>query len=90
MRPIEYNPISEKYKGWIRFAPEERGCSELGQHLFGEPSDNSLLGPLNLYWISVSVEMQRGKDGFAQMGFANLWDPGAGETSKVFVRCFAK
>lgn len=86
---IPYNPRSQKYKGWMRLAPTGLGqCTKIGERLFSEPSD--MRGDLDIHWISLSTEIQLGNDGFAQVGFANLWDPGSGGTVAANVRCFRK
>jgi hypothetical protein len=83
---IEYNPNSPKYEGWIRlasFAKNEAACTKFGSAVVGSKEK------IRFEWISVSKEMQGGADGFAQFGYQNIWDPGAGGTAKLFVRCRA-
>ncbi len=80
---IKYNPTSPKYEGWIRLgAGNTKGCENLGTALHDGSKEK-----IDFYWISVSKEMQAGNDGFAQFGYQNIWDPGAGGEAKMFVRC---
>lgn len=88
MTPIEYNPNSPRYKGWMRFAPDQGGsddCAEVGRAMFGVTDIRN--EPIEIHWISVSKEVQAGKEGFVQLGFQNDLDPGAGGTAKIFLRC---
>ncbi len=84
LKPIKYNPISSKYEGWIRFGSigNDKACLKFGTALLGSPTNKT-----DFYWISVSKELQAGQDGFAQFGFQNTADPGAGPEAKLFVRC---
>lgn len=82
---IKYNPISAKYEGWIRMgAGNTAGCLNLGKALNSNSKEK-----IDFYWVSISKEMQGGADGFAQFGYQNIWDPGAGGEAKMFVRCRA-
>lgn len=84
---IAYNPNSPKYEGWIRMgAGNTKGCLNFGTALHGGSSSKE---KIDFYWVSISKEMQAGEDGFAQFGYQNIWDPGAGGTAKLFVRCRA-
>lgn len=82
MGKIEYNPVSDRYKGWIRFGAKSlaKACDKIAKALFGGEKRS-------LYWISVSTEMQDGEDGFAQLGYQNTADPGAGPEAKTFLNC---
>jgi len=88
MEKVDYNPNSPKYQGWIRVASDKKSCPAFGKVLFGESA--LLHKGLEIYWLSVSEEVQAGKEGFAQLGIENDADPGAGAVGKVFVRCFPK
>jgi hypothetical protein len=85
---ISYNPTSKKYKGWVRVAPvDKNGCESLGAELVG---NNQFGEGMAIFWLSISQEMQNGQEGFAQLGVRNDWDPGAGDTGKVNLRCYPK
>jgi hypothetical protein len=87
MSRIDYKPISSKYEGWIRFgAGNSKACERVGTDLFNNGGNDSV----DIHWMSVSREVQKGKDGFTQVGFQNIWDGGAGSTAKVFLRCYPK
>jgi hypothetical protein len=85
MQKIAYNPVSSKYEGWIRFAPNDE-CDAVGKAMFGV----SYIGkdPIAIHWLSISKEVQNGQSGFAQLGYQNDADPGAGATAKLFLRCW--
>jgi hypothetical protein len=82
LKPVEYNPTSAKYEGWIRVASDKNNCPALSKAMFE--------GGNSVYWLSISKEVQNRKDGFVQLGYQNTWDPGAGGTAKAFLRCFAE
>jgi hypothetical protein len=87
LKPIKYNPVSSKYEGWIRQGAThstDAGCIKVATRLFGSGRE-----PILFYWVSISKELQAGKDGFAQFGYQNIWDPGSGGEAKTFVRCRA-
>lgn len=82
MVPKSYNPYSKRYEGWIRIRPSDESdkCRPLAQELLAED--------LNLHWLSMSREVQAGKAGFVQLGYQNIWDPGAGGTAKTWLKCY--
>jgi hypothetical protein len=85
---IGYKPVSKKYQGWVRIAPvDKNGCEDLGAELVGK---NQFGEGVAIFWLSISEEMQNGQEGFAQLGVRNDWDPGAGDTGKINLRCYPK
>ncbi|MBX3022435.1 MAG: hypothetical protein KF799_12245 [Bdellovibrionales bacterium] len=86
LKRIKYNPISEKYKGWIRVGTPKDNCADLGLALFGL-SDVSKK-PTRVYWISISPEVRQGVKGFIQIGYENDIDPATGPESKLNMVCF--
>ncbi len=81
---VAYKPNSSKYFGWIRWgAKDNAACTKFGSAIRQSKVE------IDFHWISVSKEMQDGADGFAQFGYQNIHDPGAGGTAKLFVRCRA-
>lgn len=86
MLPMEYNPRNGKYYGWIRFASDKKNCRNLGKVLFGDSMITKK--PIEIYWVSVSREVQKDRKGFLQVGYENDADPGAGAVSKLNLGCF--
>lgn len=84
MPRISYRPISSKYNGWIRFGADENGCQSIGKAMFGLTERGN---PMKIHWLSVSPEVQDGEEGFAQLGYQNDFDPGAGGTVKIYLKC---
>lgn len=85
---MDYNPTSDKYEGWIRVGTDKTNCKALSKSLFGISTHYK--NGIGIYWISVSTEMQDGKEGFAQLGYENVSDPGAGAVMKMFLSCKVK
>lgn len=92
---VDYNPVSSKYKGWIRYANKNTHnlktystvCKEPMSAYFNQNIKSPSEFP-DMDWISVSVELQRSGKGILQLGYENLWDPGAGGTLKTMLGCF--
>jgi hypothetical protein len=98
MSQIAYNPVASHYRGWIRVGGSN-GCPELGHALFGNTTSSNK--PIQVYWLSVSRELQLSKAAFekartaerhpggsVQLGYQNDADPGAGREAKTFLRCY--
>lgn len=91
---VAYNPVSPKYAGWIRFKnsnaydqiKRQTVCQDAMASLFNQGEANPSEFP-DVDWISVSTEVQSTGDGVLQLGFENLWDPGAGGTVKKMMGC---
>lgn len=87
MSYVDYNPVSPRYEGWSRVSPNTE-CAEFAALVVGRKGISG--EPLNIHWLSLSPEVMSGAHGFAQLGFENDWDPGAGGTAKSNMRCFPK
>lgn len=91
---VPYNPVSERYKGWIRYANQnpynkvtrKTACTDVMSAFLNQNDPTSTEFP-DVHWISVSSEVQQTGDGMLQLGFQNLWDPGAGGTVKTMIGC---
>ena len=80
MVPTPYKPRSAKYQGWIRVAPQAGDCVGFGKAVAGSAAT----------FLSLSPEVARGEEGFAQLGYANVYDAGSGSELKADLRCFVK
>ena len=78
MKTIPYNPRSGKYEGWGRVAPSD-SCEAFAKAI-------GLTGDVT--FLSLSAEALQGDEGFAQIGYVNTFDPGAGGELKNDLRCF--
>ncbi len=95
LNKVDYNPVSEKYKGWIRYNNQNTYDTNNYSTVCKEPMaayyNQGVKTPgefPDMDWISVSVELQTTGQGILQLGYQNLWDPGAGGTVKAMLGCF--
>lgn len=82
---VPYNPRSPKYFGWIRIEPTS-SCKDLEKALIKLDTGDDEAS--EIHWLSISQEVQAGKEGFVQLGYENQWDPGAGGTVNAYLKCF--
>ncbi len=91
---VDYNPTSARYKGWIRFGdanPQDAKyhtvCTKVMSAFHAQSSTSGSNPDIDFHWISLSTEAQTQGDGLIQLGYENIWDPGAGGTAKSMMSC---